>query len=954
MTRVFISYSHDSEAHVNEVNQLAYRLNDLRGLQIRLDLYEAHPPQGWTAWMEEEIRAADFVLIVCSQGYIDKLEGKTEPSHGKGVKWEGRIIRNLLYESGTKSAKFVPVFLENSSESHLPLVLKDATRYPGHTREGLEALYRQLTGQPKYLSPTPKEGQTYFPAIGGHHPTITTSSSVAIHFNKGWPQTSGLFVGREAELRLLDDAWTNETTRIVSFVAMGGAGKTALVNHWLSRMVLDNYRGAARVFGWSFYSQGAGEDKQSSAEVFLEEALRWCGETDLPQDAWARGQRLAERLRERPTLLLLDGVEPLQHPLSSDHHLSGKLKDPGLESLLTHLARQGPGPGLCLLSTRIAIPLLGDFPHCVRQQDLEQLDDLTGAALLQQLGVKGSAGELQAASREFQGHALALTLLGRYLVRRHGGDIRQRREIPPMEQDRKEGRAARRMMATYEDWLAGRPELDFLRLLGLFDRPMTPAALRALLAGPAIPGLTERLRPLSRSQVLDLLENLRDLRLLARPEVAAGKPALESPHPTAPNFDLSSALDTPPRIREHFDQALQVQQPEAYREAHLRLYEHYRALPDKEQPDTLAEMEPLFAAVAHGVKSGRVQKVFDGIYWERITRKEAYYLTTQLGAFTSDLGVLGSFFEAPWSRPHPALTRAAQLLCLGNAGYNLRALGRPQEAIGAMAAALEEGVKDENWKNAAIYASNLSQLHLALGPVAEALNSARRSVDYADRSENAVQRMTRRADLAEALAAAGQGEAVGALFREAEEIQQAQQPHYPHLYSLRGYRYTTWLLEQGAVAEVAERARETYSWVSKAGWLREMAQDTLILGQAALLQGELLSARNQLDEAVAGLRKAGDTMHLLPGLLARAACARQQEDWLQAQADLQETRELIARTGFRLYLVDYHLEMARCCRAGGAGFAAAEADGHVAEAARLAEEMGYRRRDAEIAALREG
>ncbi|MDX1908277.1 MAG: SEFIR domain-containing protein [Bacteroidia bacterium] len=950
MTRVFISYSHDSEAHVQQVSQLAYQLADLGGLDISFDLWDPNPPQGWTAWMEQGIRQADFVLIVCSEGYFDKINSEYKPDHGKGVRWEGHIIRNLLYISGSVSAKFIPVLPEGGDTRHILTPLLDASQYRLEGTKPPLDLYRALTGQPEHLKPAFKAEKTLLPSRSV--PVAGAAAQPETYFNH-WPQTSSLFVGREAELAMLDEAWADPQLRIVSFVAMGGAGKTALVNHWLSRMALDNYRGAARVFGWSFYSQGAGEDKQSSAEIFLEEALHWCGETDPPKDAWARGQRLAGRLRERPTLLLLDGVEPLQHPLSSDHHLSGKLKDPGLESLLTHLARQGPGPGLCLLSTRIAIPLLGDFPHCVRQQDLEQLDDLSGATLLQQLGVQGSPKEQQAASREFQGHALALTLLGRYLVRRHGGDIRQRHEIPPLEQDRKDGRAARRMMATYETWLADSAELDFLRLLGLFDRPMTPAALRALLAGPAIPGLTERLRPLSRSQALDLLENLRDLRLLARPEEAAHRPALlEPPQPAAPNFDLSGSLDTHPLIREHFDQALQAQQPAAYREAHLRLYEHYRNLPDKEQPDTLAEMEPLFAAVVHGVKAGKVQEAYDDIYSKRIRRGDAAYLTRQLGASASELGVVGSFFEVPWSRPHPALTRSDQLVCLGNAGFRLRALGRPHAAAAAIAAALEEGLKDEDWERAAARAINLSELQLALGRVAKALESAHRGVDYADRSESVFMHLTNRSNLAEALAAAGQGEAAGALFREAEEMQQARQPEYPRLYSLQGYRYASWLLEQGAVGEAAERARETYSWVSKAGWLLDMSLDTLTLGRAALLQGELPAARRQLDAAVAGLRRAGRNDYLPQALLAHAACARLKGDWPQAQADLLETQELIARTGFRLYLVDYHLELARCCRAGGAGFSAAEADGYVEEAARLAAEMGYRRRDAEIAGLR--
>ena len=44
--------------------------------------------------------------------------------------------------------------------------------------------------------------------------------------------------------------------RILAFTAHGGVGKSTLVNHWLAEMARDNYRGATRVFGWSFYSQG--------------------------------------------------------------------------------------------------------------------------------------------------------------------------------------------------------------------------------------------------------------------------------------------------------------------------------------------------------------------------------------------------------------------------------------------------------------------------------------------------------------------------------------------------------------------------------------------------------------------------------------------------------------------------------------------------------------------------
>ena len=73
------------------------------------------------------------------------------------------------------------------------------------------------------------------------------------------PVTGEDLFGRAKELKIIDDAWENPNTTILTQAALGGVGKTSLVNHWLNRMGRDNFRGASRVYGWSFYSQGAKE-----------------------------------------------------------------------------------------------------------------------------------------------------------------------------------------------------------------------------------------------------------------------------------------------------------------------------------------------------------------------------------------------------------------------------------------------------------------------------------------------------------------------------------------------------------------------------------------------------------------------------------------------------------------------------------------------------------------------
>ncbi len=100
------------------------------------------------------------------------------------------------------------------------------------------------------------------------------------------PRIGERLFGRERELALLDGAWADEETNIISLVAWGGVGKSAVVIRWLANMAREHFRGAAKVYGWSFYKQSMREE-EASADEFFAEALRWFGEPkprDFPAD----------------------------------------------------------------------------------------------------------------------------------------------------------------------------------------------------------------------------------------------------------------------------------------------------------------------------------------------------------------------------------------------------------------------------------------------------------------------------------------------------------------------------------------------------------------------------------------------------------------------------------------------------------------------------------------------
>jgi len=150
--RVFISYSHDSLEHQDRVLDLADRLR-ADGIDTSLDQYEVSPPEGWPAWCAREIQKAEFVLMVCTETYRRRIDLDEEPGKGYGVLWEGRLIKQQLYNAGSVSGKFVPILFEDGIIEHIPEPVSGASFFRVDTPDGYEALYRLLTGQPAVRKP---------------------------------------------------------------------------------------------------------------------------------------------------------------------------------------------------------------------------------------------------------------------------------------------------------------------------------------------------------------------------------------------------------------------------------------------------------------------------------------------------------------------------------------------------------------------------------------------------------------------------------------------------------------------------------------------------------------------------------------------------------------------------------------------------------------------------------
>ena len=643
---VFLSHNKDDKVRVR---RLAERLR-VTGLRVWFDEWVIKPGDDIYLVVERGLETSRTLVLCLS-------------SEALGSDWVGLERSTVLFrDPSNKGRRFIPLLL---TDCDLPDALR-RYKYVDFRQEAATAFEELLSAcQPKGEAPQSLEPQ-WKPVAG-----VSQVPQIALG---RLPTPGPVFVGRKEEIARLDAAWDNPAIHVISLVAFGGVGKSALVAHWLDRMSAAGWRGAERVFDWSFYSQGT-ENQVTSAEPFIDAALRFCGDPDPSTGSpYDRGVRLAGLIRQQRTLLILDGVEPLQYPPGP---LAGKLKDPGLAALLKGLAASNPG--LCVVTTRERIADLNSSERTAPQVPLEELSPGDSVELLRQLGVDGRESELWEAVEELGHHALTLTLLGNYLKKAHGGDVRKRQEVELEKADKRQGGHAFRVIAAYARWLGEGPELAILRLLGLFDRPADEASLAALRAEPVIPGLTESLVGLAPEDWRYAVETLREHGLLAATETR----------------DLST-LNAHPLVRVYLAEDLEQRRPEAWKEGNRRLYDYLRKSV-KKFPDTLNEMQPLYAAVVHGCRAGQAQGALNEVYWRRIQRGKKLYSTRKLGAIGLELTALTGFFDLPWSQPSARLTQEEQALLLNEAGLHLRALGRLREAVDPISKSLDASISLGKW-----------------------------------------------------------------------------------------------------------------------------------------------------------------------------------------------------------------------------------------------------------------
>jgi hypothetical protein len=149
-----ISYAHESAERDRLVRNLADRLRG-DGVKCEIDQYHDAPLPGWPRWMTEQIfDKGRFILVASSPRYARRWSLAEQQGVGLGAKWEGKLIRQVLYAEEGLNGRVIPIVFRQDDVPYIPPELQDTTWYDVGTDTGYDRLLRRLTRQP-IIVPSP-------------------------------------------------------------------------------------------------------------------------------------------------------------------------------------------------------------------------------------------------------------------------------------------------------------------------------------------------------------------------------------------------------------------------------------------------------------------------------------------------------------------------------------------------------------------------------------------------------------------------------------------------------------------------------------------------------------------------------------------------------------------------------------------------------------------------------
>jgi hypothetical protein len=671
-------------------------------------------------------------------------------------------------------------------------------------------------------------------------------------------ETVGHFTGRAEELARLDRWAADPYVALVGVSAWGGAGKTALVTHWVHELAAASRRpGIKGVFGWSFYAD-------SSAEHWAGALVDWAGHklgVRVAADTPA-GMVLA-LLRAVPLLLVLDGMEVIQEGPAGDGF--GRLLDGTLREVLTGACRLSRA-GLVILTSRFPFADLEPYDgDSARMLDVPPFTPTDGAALLLAAG-GGWLDENARRSlvRAMDGHALAVGVMAAALAGRPPTSDLVALQDELAAATRTSARVSR-VLRFYAEQLS-EPDRYLMAAVSLFARPVPAEAVLAVAGHEAFAG---RLAGWTPATVHTAVRNRLG--------------GLISPHP-------DGTISAHPLVRDTF-RSLVTDAADMATDTTLTGVPEGIVTGSADGLRVVEAIELLLDAgqwrSAHGLYQARSN---DGVVWRDLP-------AARLGERAAV-----AFVASPARR---AGCRAS--LGPSHYGFYLNAVGLHAMIAGDLVTAREylsmfvrHARNDRDARNLSISLRNLGECLGHLGEIdnarmamSEALSSAA-SVGDDDGVRNS------HAFLGWLAGLAGETAVAEEEFIAADRIEVENNFEGHHLCSMPGIRWAEWLIRTGRLSParlLTERNREVSARHNRN---QDVAQCDQLDGRCALATGQSAVASDHLAAAAACFRGGDYLIDLATAVTDLAECARMSGELQVAEAYVEEAIVITSARGLAL------------------------------------------------------
>ncbi len=423
------------------------------------------------------------------------------------------------------------------------------------------------------------------------------------------------FVGREFELSRLEEFWNSNEEKVLSLIGLGGAGKTAVLQRFLSKLLTEESFMYDGVLVWSFY-------EETDSALFLQTAYEYfAGERryDIKGANWLHILKDCLSGGEK-YLLVLDGLERIQYTRHTERHAFGELEDHLLRGVLQRIAA-ATGNTKSIITTRFPVSDLERWKGAgYVALNVEQLDDHSALRLLHNHDINGDDQSLLQIIHKYGAHALTLDHLGSLVFRFFDGDpshLLSKHNISVRGKD-PQARKLKTIFDIYEQVLPKR-ELAVLSRLCVFRLGVTADLLAKVFVGSD----TEKyvgIQDMDEVELLECLDSLSQYHLVLR----EGK----------------NKYTVHPAVRDHFYRLFA--RPE---KLHHAIYSELAGLVDRPGvafPQDTKSLDRLEDLIYHALAAGQV-KAAQMIYYERLGGGE--HLGWNIGEYARGYRILKQFPE---------------------------------------------------------------------------------------------------------------------------------------------------------------------------------------------------------------------------------------------------------------------------------------------------------------------